>query len=332
LKKRYIVLLVVLSGGVLYLFYWSQDFDISVLRRLPPHIWLLGCSLSFVSLFVYLLAINILLRGMSFRTPLRLLFLILSAAGTTTTMSPVKVGIPVRIYLLKRRLSIPISTGVGAIAIETSFLLFWMMGIFLLPIPRLDGFGNIRIVLIVLVALFGVLYLLLLLRPRDLSRLFSRFAFKGKGKRLIDFAVSFQEGLKQASKKALIVVFGLFLLRFIIDAFFLYFVLLGFGHRVNPLYLLYSKNVAYVVGTLSMIPTGLGSSDLTFMFFLSKLGIPKQVMLSCVLVDRLLYTLLPFLIGLVSANILGVQFLRRKKGEVLNRFEVNHQQARAKQN
>jgi len=101
---------------------------------------------------------------------------------------------------------------------------------------------------------------------------------------------------------------------------------------VNPLYLLYSKNVAYVVGALSMIPTGLGSSDLTFMFFLSKLAIPKQIMLSCVLVDRLLYTLLPFLIGLVSANILGVEFLRRKKGEVLNRFELNHQQGRVKQN
>jgi phosphatidylglycerol lysyltransferase len=200
--------------------------------------------------------------------------------------------------------------------------------------PRLGSYGNIRIILIVLVALLVLLYVLVLLRPRDLSRFFSRFAFKGKAKRLVDFGISFQEGIKRTSKKALIVVMGLFLLRFVIDAFFLYFVLLGFGHKVNLLYLLYSKNVAYVVGTISMIPTGLGSSDLTFMFFLSKLDIPKQVILSCVLVDRLLYTLLPFLIGLISANILGVEFLKRKKGEALklNRLELNHQQARTKQN
>jgi len=316
-KLYYVVVVLVLSSAAIYLFCSSRSFDPSILGELSSFTWVLATSLSLLSLFIYFSCVNILLRGMGFRRSLKPVSLIILAAGTATLVSPVKVGVPVRIFLFKKKLRVPISAGVGAFAVEASLELFWMTVIFLLPIGHFHEYGSLRLTLIVFSLLFALFCGAVLLRPREISRFFSRFVFKRKAQRIVDFGISLQQGLKRISKRILVLAVGLFLLRYITQAIFLYFVLSGFGYPMNPFYLLYAKNVAYVAGTVSMIPMGLGTKDITFMFILSKLGVSEQVAVSSALIDRFFHTVLPFCLGVISASILGVKFLGEKKREEL---------------
>jgi len=317
-KKLYYVVVLVLTSAAIYLFWSSQGFDLSILGQLSSSTWVLATFLSLLSLFMYLSCANTLLRGMGFRRSLKPVSLIILAAGPATLVSPVRVGVLVRIFLFKKRLNVPISTGVGAFAVETSLELLWMMVFFLLPVGHFHEYGSLRMTLIVFSLLFALFCGAVLLSPRKISRLFSRFVFKKQARRIIDFGMSFQQGLKRISKGTLALAAGLSLLRYITHAIFLYFVLSGFGYPLNPFYLLYAKNVSLVAGTVSMIPMGLGTKDITFMFILSEMGVSEQVAVSSALIDRFFYTVLPFCLGIISASILGVKFLGEKKmGELI---------------
>ena len=318
-KLYYVVVVLVLSSAAIYLFWSFRDFDLSILGHLSFSTWVLATSLSLLSLFIYFLCVNTLLRGMGFRRSLKLVSLIILAAGTATLSSPVKMGIPVRIFLFKKRLNVPVSVGVGVFAVEVFLELLWMTIVFLLPIGHFYEYGSLRLVLIIFSLLFALFCGTVLLRPQQIGRFFSRFIFKRQTQRIVDFGISLQQGLKRISKWALALAVGLFLLRYITQAIFLYFVLSGFGYRINPFYLLYAKTVAYVAGTISMIPMGLGTKDITFMFILSQMGISEQVAISSALIDRFFHTFLPLCLGVISASILGVKFLgERGKGELMD--------------
>lgn len=317
-KLYYVVMVLVLSSAAIYLFWLSRGFDLSILAHLSSSTWVLATSLSLLSLLLYFLCVNTILRGMGFRRSLKPVSLIILAAGTATLVSPVKVGIPVRIFLFKKRLNIPISTGVAAFAIEAALELLWMTVIFLLPIGRFREYGSLRVTLIVFSLLFAFFCGAILLRPQQISGFLSRFVFKRQAHRIVDFGMSLQRGLRGISKGILALAVGLFLLRYVVQAMFLYFVLSGFGYSINPFYLLYAKNVGYVAGTVSMIPMGLGTKDITFIFILSKLGISEQVAISSALIDRFFHTVLPFCLGVISASLVGVKFLsRRKRGQFI---------------
>ncbi len=317
-KLYYVVAALVLGSAAMYFLCSSRGLDISILGQLTPSTWVLATSLSLLSLFIYFLCVSTLLRGLGFRRSLKPVSLIVLAAGTATHVSPVKLGVPVRIFLLKKRLNVPISVGVGAFAVEVSLELLWMTIIFLLPIGHFHEYGGLRVALIVFSLLFALFCGAVLLRPQKISKFFSRFVFKRQAQRIIDFGISLQQGLKRISKGALVLAAGLFVLRYITQAIFLYFVLSGFGYPMNPFYLLYAKNVAYVAGTVSMIPMGLGTKDITFMLVLSQMGVSKQVAISSALIDRFFHTFLPFGLGIISASILGVKFLgKKKRGELI---------------
>jgi len=317
-KLCYVVVVLVLSSAAIYLFCSSQDFDLSILGQLSSSTWVLATSLSLLSLFIYFLCVNTLLRGMGFRRSLKPVSLITLVAGTATLVSPARVGVLVRIFLFKKRLRVPISVGIGAFAVEVSLELLWMTVIFLLAVGHFHEYGNLRVILIVFSLLFTLFCGAVLLRPRQISRFFSRFVFKRQAQRIIDFGISSQQGFKRISKGALVLAGGLFPLKYITQAIFLYFVLSGLGYPMNPFYLLYAKNVSLVAGIVSMIPMGLGAKDVTFMFVLSKLGVSEQVAVSSALMDRFFHTFLPFGLGIISASILGVKFLgNKKRGELI---------------
>ncbi len=312
-KLYYVVVVLVLSSVVIYLFYSSHGFDLSILGQLSFFTWVLATSLSLLSLFIYFLCVNTLLRGMGFRRSLKSVSLITLAGRPATLVSPVRMGVLVRIFLFKKRLDVPISAGVGAFAVEISLELLLMMVILLLPVGHFHEYGSLRFILIVFSLLFALFCGAVLLRPRQISRFFSRFVSKKQAHRIIDFGMSLQQGLKRISKGALVLAMGLLLLKYIIHAIFLYFVLSGFGYLMNPFYLLYAKSVSLAAGIVSMIPMGLGAKDITLLFILSKMGVSEQVAVSSVLIDRFFHTVLPFCLGIISASILGVKFLGEKK-------------------
>jgi uncharacterized membrane protein YbhN (UPF0104 family) len=61
---------------------------------------------------------------------------------------------------------------------------------------------------------------------------------------------------------------------------------------------------------LSMLPVGLGARELSFVFLLAKVGVPGEVAAFTAAITRIMWTLVPFLLGIISVNILGAKWVR----------------------
>ena len=62
-----------------------------------------------------------------------------------------------------------------------------------------------------------------------------------------------------------------------------------------------------------MIPMGLGIRDVTFTWLLVQVGVPTEIALSAAVIQRIFAPGWPLLLGVISANILGVS-------EIINRY------------
>ncbi len=78
------------------------------------------------------------------------------------------------------------------------------------------------------------------------------------------------------------------------------------GQTIDWLAVLAALTISITAGNLSMIPMGLGVRDASLTLLLRQLGAPDEVALSTAVIQRLFAPGLPLLLGLISANILGI--------------------------
>lgn len=79
------------------------------------------------------------------------------------------------------------------------------------------------------------------------------------------------------------------------------FILIGLlmGVKLNPLQIIPLFIAASVIGIVSMIPGELGSFDIMMIVGLSALGINREVVIAWILLYRLFYYIVPFIIGII---------------------------------
>ncbi|MBW1690866.1 MAG: flippase-like domain-containing protein [Deltaproteobacteria bacterium] len=71
-----------------------------------------------------------------------------------------------------------------------------------------------------------------------------------------------------------------------------------------------AQSAAFFLGALSMVPMGLGVREASVLFFLYHVGVPKEVGLSIVTIQRLLSTGLNFTLGIIFGTVIGVKNIR----------------------
>lgn len=80
-----------------------------------------------------------------------------------------------------------------------------------------------------------------------------------------------------------------------------YFILTALGTDVSFVQLMGVFIIAATAGLISMVPGGFGSFDLVFLIGMQRIGVGEGIVLTGLLIYRLVYYLLPFLIGVVFA-------------------------------
>ena len=71
---------------------------------------------------------------------------------------------------------------------------------------------------------------------------------------------------------------------------------------------------AFIIGAVSMIPMGLGTRDLSMVFYLSSFGVPSDVAIVITAIQRVITTGLGYLLGLVASGIIGINYIKSLKG------------------
>ncbi|MDA9893970.1 flippase-like domain-containing protein [bacterium] len=215
--------------------------------------------------------------------------------------TPVKIGYPVTVFLLKKLENIPYVIATTSLVLElftTLFLsgLITTIGFFLYfeKYLKLDTktvvFGIMFIILCYLLT-----FLLKKLKP--------------------EWSKNLNQAIKEISKKKLFIYFILQMLQLIAGAGFLKLVLYSFDQYISLWDALISNSSAFFVGAFSMIPMGIGSRDLTLLYYLKHFGVVDSISISVASVQRVISTGLGYFLGLLSSSFLGISQWNQNKSK-----------------
>jgi uncharacterized protein (TIRG00374 family) len=302
----WVVMLAALVVGLAYLL---RDMDLSALKKAAPSYLMALLLLTVLSTVFYTVALFFLLWSGDFRRPLRMVYLVLTASISANYVTPVKVGIPLRIFLYKRFLAIPIAKGTTFVTVET------FLGTLLPAVCSVFGIAvlfpsiGLQIPLIVLALLIMLAAGMMWIRPEWIAAIANQWPWGRRLSRLSSFMCDFQQGVRTMSVSKLVLVALLQCLMYVVQAIRLFLVLQILRVDVPIWQLFLVLNISFTAGTLSLIPMGLGVRDASLVVLLLQLGVPREISLSAAVIQRIFSPGWPLVLGLVSTNILGIQLL-----------------------
>jgi len=309
------VIFTLFTISAILLVYLLHDIDWAVFRKVGPLYVVLILLLSVLSTGCYSLAVYILVRASGHETTFVESYLVLTTSLSTNYLTPIRVGIPLRIYLYKHFMDIPIAIGTALIAVET------MIGILTPAIIAVAGialiFPSIGLVIpitVISILVFGMI-IVLKMRVENLQLYLARFPFLSLVARFTRFFERVQWALRQLPITKIVQVVLLVVVMLGLHSMRLWLVLIILGQGVSPLALLAVLTISLTAGNLSMIPMGLGVRDASFTLLLTQQGIPGEIALAAAVIQRLFSPGWPLLLGLISANILGVSELVKRSDE-----------------
>lgn len=306
--KKGFIWIVTVGFSVIFLYFLIQNSAWRLLKQLGMWPVTILILIAILYLLETVLATKVLLSGMNFNIPFKDLYLVQTASMPANYTTPTKIGLPIRLLLYKKFLNIPFSVGTASIALESvigisvgaivAFIgIFHLFGEVLLNFQSLLFFGLLMITLLGMKNFFGSFTSI------------TRFFLNGRFDRVANFGRGFKESLRTVSILALLWVLILLLVRIITRVLVIYFLLLQFSSRISPLEVLYIQSISGLVSIFSMLPMGLGVQEISYIALLAKVGIPSDVSILVAIIDRTLWTLVPFILGMISANRLGLKWV-----------------------
>jgi uncharacterized membrane protein YbhN (UPF0104 family) len=254
------------------------------------------------------------LAGVAGNRPVGQLYLLVTASLAANYSTPVKVGIPLRVYLYKRFLGIGLATGGALVGLETllgtlvpavislfALLLFLPEAPFALPAVVAAGVG------LAVAALTFV-------RSNSYRGAIARLPLPRIARRVLapdgDIVAAVRGvplwslGLAAAIYAGMFVLLG-------VRSFFAFQV---FGGSMNVMELVGISAAAFTLGSISFLPMGLGVRDATLVALFVQAGADRDAAIAVAALDRLLSTGVPLLLGVLSAQILGLRAIAGPTG------------------
>lgn len=258
----------------------------------------------------------LLLRGMGYFAPFQRLLLVTTASLSTNYITPVKVGIPVRLWLYKSALKIPLHSGSASIVIETS--LNWMIAVIMsfVGVQFILDQSDVHYFITSLAIFIALTTVFVLFCPQFFNFLAKQLIPIKYYNRLSEWGSHFLRSIKDLPLKVLIGMIFLYSLRVFLRAFCLHLALKDAGAFLTLFELAIAQSISGIIGIISLLPMGIGAKDLGLALLLSQVGVPRAAALFGVVIDRVLWTVIPLIAGFISANILGVTMLMKDNNEL----------------
>lgn len=310
------IALILFIGSGLLLAYLLCDIDWAIVRQTSPGVATLILALTMLGTLVYTLLIYLLVRGSGYVTTLWKAYLVLTSSLSANYITPVKVGIPLRIYLYSYFIDIPAAIGTALVTVETLVGMLTPAFIAIASTALLFPSLGLTVPVVLVMLLLAILLFILRVKIGRLQAHLEHLPFSSFTTRVIHFIERVQSGLRYLSPVTVLMVVGLDLLMIWIQALRLWLVLSIFGPAPAPLSLLAVLTISVTAGNLSLIPMGLGVRDASFTLLLAQLGVPHEIALSAAVIQRLFSPGWPLLLGIISANILGISEITKRPDSI----------------
>ena len=265
------------------------------LRSADIGVFLTGFAILVLSALAFLVRWQVLLRGIGYNIPWRSATEIALLGLFSNLFTPGRLGdIPVRAFFLKRREGVPVKDGLATTSgdryVDIMFLMvvglvsFWLLtGTVEIAALQGAGMAQVRSAVAVVLLLMAAVPAVALTRTAFFIGLLRRVLPEPAGPhldtaeeavpRLVDNLRTFLHG---PSLAALIVCTPAM---WILYALSFHVYLLSFGETADPWLVLPAFFVAYLFGLMSMVPGGIGTSDLGVVAILASAGIDRSAAL-----------------------------------------------------
>lgn len=303
------LMLIMASAGIFLLIYFLDNIDLKIAQIFDPVTSSLVLGMTIVDTLIYACLVYFLVHVSGFHTTLWEAYLVLTSSLSTNYVTPLKIGIPLRIYLYHHFMDVPTAIGTALVTVEA------LVGMLIPALLSIVGvvfiFPSVGLmtpaILIVVLLLGTVMMLKLPMLSQKFCRPQSKSWWSSITIRVINFFDHVRMSLRDLSIPIVLGVALLYLLMLCVQALRLWLILDMFGLSSSPLMLIFVLAISMTAGNLSLIPMGLGVKDVSFTLLLTKSGVPSDVALSVAVIQRLFSPGWPLLLGIISSNFLGLK-------------------------
>lgn len=294
--------------------YSNPALLVSELARVNFTFIALGLMISTISIIFRVLKWNVLIKDVSFTE----LFPVQTLGITISNFTPGKIAEPVKAILLKLRKGVPVSVSLHSIIWERIFdltvaILMSLMAVHLLASNSkffFIGFLSIGIFVFLIALLFVILYNKKI--GMKVFRLVTKLPVLNRLKE--NFMTAFYENrLKTTS---LIKSFLLTIVPWLLEGVIFYFAFLSLGIETSPFVLSGIIVLSVLIGLVSMLPGGLGSTEFVMIILLELIGLRGTTAIT----GMLIYRFMSFWYG---AFIGGLSFIYLSRKIDLKNIKLN---------
>ena len=302
-KNFFIILIIAIGIYSIFLIY--SDFNTVINNSLTFNfIFIPLILLTIFSSWMFLfLRWIVLLKNSNIKIPFKDNLLIY-LAGFTFSISPAKSGELIKSIFLKNKFNIDKSTSIPIIFLERFYDILVLIILILFGISFL-GLEFLPIVILCVGVLFLILFLIYSKSKFDY---FVRFAskFKFLQKFITPLENSHEIIRKSITPKTFLISTTLTIFYRLIEALSVYLVLLGFGiDLISYFELTYMYSASIILGSMSMIPGGLGITEGSLASLISSQGIDFSTALVLVIIIRFFTLWFAVITGFIALKISG---------------------------
>ena len=210
---------------------------------------------------------------------------------TASNLSPGKIAEPLKSVVLKAYRGIPVSLSLPSVVWERTLevvvlLILSAAGMlfFLKITDKIFWISAASFLVFGFLIVFVLLFLYNTAFRHFMFRIFRKFPVMNRITK--HFISNFERS--KIKKRRMVYSFTASLAAWLIDGLVIYFSLLAVGVQINPLALTCIFAVSTIIGIITFLPGGLGSTDAVMIFFLTTLNIDYTVAVAGVLISRFL--------------------------------------------
>jgi len=269
-----------------------------------------------------------LLAGSGANRSIGQLYLAVTASTAANYSTPLKAGIPLRVYLYKRLMGIGPATASALLGLEIILATLVPAAIsFIALLIFLPG-GGPAIGAAIVVSVGGAMAVLAFVRSGSYDRAIARLPLPRIARRAVAPDGDIVVALRGVPLRSLGAAAGIFAGMFVLVGVRSYCAFQLFGGSMNIVELVGISAAAFTLGSLSLLPMGLGVRDATLVALFVQAGADRDVAIAVAAFDRLLSTGVPLLLGIVSAQILGLRAMTGPEGREI-RMTAGRERRRA---
>lgn len=247
------------------------------------------------------------------------LYLVVTASLAANYSTPVKAGIPLRVYLYKRFMGIGLATGSALVGLEVLLGMLVPAVIALFALMLLLPQGGLAVPAVVAMGATVAIAAIAFVRSGSYDRAISRLPLPGIARRVLAPDGDIVAAVRGVPLWSLGAAAGIYAAMFVLVGVRSFYAFQLFGGSMNVMQLVGISAAAFALGSVSFLPMGLGVRDATLVALFVQAGADRDVAIAVAALDRLLSTGVPFLLGIISAQILGLRAVLGPKETELER-------------